>query len=182
MARGGSSKGRSRSPSPRSSGRKTSTPTRSAPTRSSVPARRPEARPSPKAAPARPASTATKPTAPQPPPGAHPHPPPTPMAPSSGNSMMKSIGASMAGSLMGNLAAHSLMNAFGGRGEEAERVQEMSKNPEESSRGACGPNFTSFNDCLSQNEQNIGSCQSAYDMLLQCNRGDASNDSGSKSY
>jgi len=92
-----------------------------------------------------------------------------PMKPQ-GNSLMRDIGTSMVGSMMGVMAADALMSTFGGKGEEAKQIQNMAQNPEQSSSGPCGVQYQSFMKCVDNNEGNVSSCQWAYEMLASCNK------------
>ena len=68
------------------------------------------------------------------------------------------------------MAAHSLMNAFGGRNEEeVKQVQAMAANPEQTISGPCGVQFEAFMKCVESNQNDMSNCKWAYDMLTSCN-------------
>jgi len=106
--------------------------------------------------------------------------PATPNAPTSAApaapSMMGNIMSSAVGSFAGVMIADSL---FGGKKEQVQQVLDQpgglaaiqkTIGQDEATMKACGIQFNSFVQCLEHNNQDITSCQWAYDIFSQCKR------------
>ncbi|PRP78144.1 hypothetical protein PROFUN_13946 [Planoprotostelium fungivorum] len=146
--------------------------TASAPPSSSYSAPKAQAHRPAAVTPAAPASSASKPTTPVAPQTAMGQ-PMAGGAPAQGG-MMRNIASNAAGSMIGYMAANSLMGAFRGDGEPAANgaAAGAAATPmapgEDLSRGPCAIQYQSFLKCIEANPGNISNCQWAEDMFQSC--------------
>eukprot|EP01116_Phalansterium_solitarium_P019842 TRINITY_DN5693_c0_g1_i1.p1 TRINITY_DN5693_c0_g1~~TRINITY_DN5693_c0_g1_i1.p1 ORF type:complete len:194 (-),score=45.19 TRINITY_DN5693_c0_g1_i1:201-716(-) len=93
-------------------------------------------------------------------------------APSAGGGFMAGIAQTALGVAGGHIIANSVMNAFGGGKSEAAApapaaaAEAVQQRPND----RCNAQYTGFLKCMENNQQNVSSCQWAYDFWNQCQR------------
>jgi len=86
------------------------------------------------------------------------------MAP--GGGMLRNIATTAAGSMLGFMAADTVMNAF--RGNSPEQREQQQQIAEVARSSPCAVQFDAFEKCVAANNNNVVPCQWAFDMFQSC--------------
>eukprot|EP01121_Diplochlamys_sp_Union-15-3_P010819 TRINITY_DN3079_c0_g1_i1.p1 TRINITY_DN3079_c0_g1~~TRINITY_DN3079_c0_g1_i1.p1 ORF type:complete len:159 (+),score=50.94 TRINITY_DN3079_c0_g1_i1:57-533(+) len=83
-----------------------------------------------------------------------------------GPGLLGTLGASMAGSMIGHVVANKF---FGGNEKEVAEAEALAADPHGEEKDPCVPHFRSFMSCVDQNgATDVNKCQWVYDLWKEC--------------